>query len=394
MKAFKAQQLFDGERFLAAGSVLLVDDGRIAGVEPAGPALPVGCDVVDLPGATLLPGLIDAHVHLCADGGPGALDRLADFSDEEMTSVIEDALAAQLTAGVTAVRDLGDRRWAVIEWRERHRGDCTFPTVVGSGPPITSRNGHCWNMGGEAHGVAGLRRAVQERADHGADVVKIMASGGVNTPGTDVSRPQFTVEEISTVATEAHDCGLPVTAHAHALSAIRSALTAGVDGIEHCTFITEHGTVVDESVVASLGAAAVAVCPTLGVAPGVALPPQIVEFLRKNGLTLEARAQTVAGLHRAGVRLVAGSDAGISPGKHHGVLPEALIPLVDAAVSPPDVLATATSVAAEACGLGDRKGRLAAGMDADLLVLDGDPLADITSLRNVEAVYLRGQRVR
>ena len=117
------------------------------------------------------------------------------------------------------------------------------------------------------------------------------------------------------------------------------------------------------------------------------------ELLRKAGSTNQSRPQIVAGLHHAGVRLVAGSDAGISAGKPHGVLPESLIHLTDGGVSTADVIASATSIAAEACGLTGRKGRLVAGLDADLLLLDGDPLADITTLRNVEAVYLRGQRV-
>ena len=393
MRAIKARQVFDGERLLADGSVVLVDEGRIAGVQPGGTPLPGDCDVADFPGATLLPGLIDAHVHLCADSGVGALDRLPDFSDEEMTAVIENALGVQLAAGVTTVRDLGDRRWAVIEWRDRNGRDAALPTVIGSGPPITSPKGHCWNMGGEADGVTALRRAVQERADHGVDIVKIMASGGANTPGSDASRPQFTVEEIEAVVTEAHAAGLPVTAHAHALDAIRYALAAGVDALEHCTFITETGIDVDDTVVASLVEAAIPVCPTLGFVPGAQPPPAVRELLRKAGSTNQSRPQIVAGLHHAGVRLVAGSDAGISAGKPHGVLPESLIHLTDGGVSTREVIASATSIAAEACGLTGRKGRLVVGLDADLLLLDGDPLADITTLRNVEAVYVRGRRV-
>jgi imidazolonepropionase-like amidohydrolase len=385
--------VFDGERLLADGSVVLVDEGRIADVQPDGAPLPGDCDVAEFPGATLLPGLIDAHVHLCADSGVGALDRLPDFSDEEMTAVIETSLGVQLTAGVTTVRDLGDRRWAVIGWRDRNRRDASLPTVIGSGPPITSPKGHCWNMGGEADGITALRRAVRERADRGVDIVKIMASGGANTPGSDASRPQFTVEEIEAVVTEAHAAGLPVTAHAHALDAIRYTLAAGVDGLEHCTFITETGIDVDDTVVAGLVESAIPVCPTLGFVPGAQPPPAVRELLRKAGMSGESRAQTVAQLHQAGVRIVAGSDAGINPGKRHGVLPEALIHLADAGVSTADVIASATSIAAEACGLTDRKGRLASGFDADLLLLDGDPLADITTLRKVEAVYLRGQRV-
>jgi imidazolonepropionase-like amidohydrolase len=391
--AIRARRVFDGEQLLADGSVVLVDKGRIAGVQPGGTPLPGSCEVAEFPEATLLPGLIDAHVHLCADSGAGALDRLPDFSDEEMTAVIENALGVQLAAGVTTVRDLGDRRWAAIEWRDRNGRDTALPTVIGSGPPITSPKGHCWNMGGEADGVTALRRAVQERADRGVDIVKIMASGGANTPGSDASRPQFAVEEIEAVVTEAHAAGLPVTAHAHALAAIRSALAAGVDALEHCTFITETGIDVDDTVVARLVESAIPVCPTLGFLPGAQPSPAVRELLRKAESTNQSRPQIVARMHRAGVRIVAGSDAGISPGKPHGVLAESLIHLTNGGVSTSDVISSATSIAAEACGLTSRKGRLVPGLDADLLLLDGDPIADITMLRNVEAVYLRGQRV-
>jgi imidazolonepropionase-like amidohydrolase len=107
--AIRARQVFDGERLLAEGSAVLVDEDRIAGVQPGETSMPAEFDVAEFPQATLLPGLIDAHVHLCADSGVGALDRLPDFSDEEMTAVIENGLGAQLAAGVTTVRDLGDR---------------------------------------------------------------------------------------------------------------------------------------------------------------------------------------------------------------------------------------------------------------------------------------------
>lgn len=392
--AIRVGQVFDGERVIPGAGVVLAEGTRILGVQPHDMALPGGCKVAEYPDATLLPGLIDTHVHLCADSGPGALDRLPTFSDEEMTAVIEHALRVHLATGVTTVRDLGDRSWAVIGWRDRNRDNATAPTVLASGPPITSPQGHCWNMGGEAQGVEALRSAVRERAARGVDIVKIMASGGANTPGTDAARPQFTVEELRAVVEEAHAAGLPVTAHAHALDAIRDALAAGVDAIEHCTFITSTGIDVSTATVAALVEAAVPVCPTLGIAPGSVPPPAVLELMRRTGMTLEARAQTVGQLHRAGVRLVSGSDGGISPGKRHGILPEAVIHLVDGGVSPADALASATALAATACGVGDRKGRVAANYDADLLLVDGDPLSDITVVRKVAAVYVRGQLSR
>jgi imidazolonepropionase-like amidohydrolase len=390
--AIRARRVFDGERIVPRAETVLLEGSRIAGVQPSGMPLPDGCEVVDFPDATLLPGLIDTHVHLCGDGGHGALDRLPTYSDDEMTRVIEDSLRAHLASGVTTVRDLGDRRWAVINWRDRNRGNTAMPTVLASGPPITSPGGHCWNMGGQARGVDELRRAVQYRAERGVDIVKIMASGGVSTPGTDSFVPQFTVEELRAVVDEAHSAGLFVTAHAHPLTAIRDAIAAGVDAIEHGTFATETGIEVPDTVVASLVESGIPVCPTLGKAWDVVLEPASLEFLRKTGLTYEARVQTVGELHRAGVYLVSGSDGGINPSRRHGWLPEAVIDLVAGGVCTADALASATSLAAKACGIAGRKGHLAADFDADLLLIDGDPLTDITALRSPAAVYLHGHR--
>ncbi|HEX5349516.1 MAG TPA: amidohydrolase family protein [Pseudonocardiaceae bacterium] len=215
-----------------------------------------------------------------------------------------------------------------------------MPTVLASGPPITSPGGHCWNMGGQARGVDELCRAVQHRAERGVDIVKIMASGGVSTPGTDAFAPQFTIEELRAVVDAAHAAGLLVTAHAHPLTAIRDAVAAGVDAIEHGTFATETGIEVPNAVVASLVESAIPVCPTLGKAWGVVLTPASLEFMRKTGLTYEVRVQTVGQLHRAGVHLVSGSDDGINPSRRHGGLAEAVIDLVAGGVCTADALAS------------------------------------------------------
>jgi imidazolonepropionase-like amidohydrolase len=151
--AIRAERAFDGEQAIPGGALVLVDGGRIVGVEPGSAPLPEGWPVTELPGATLLPGLIDAHVHLCGDSQAGALDeRLPGYGDAELDQVIAQALRRQLAAGVTTVRDLGDRRWAVLGWRDRLAAGAQVgfpcPTIVASGPPITSPGGHCWHMGG------------------------------------------------------------------------------------------------------------------------------------------------------------------------------------------------------------------------------------------------------
>ena len=389
MQAYRADVAFDGERTLPGGALVIVDDGRIVGVERADAAVPDGCPVMHVPGTTLLPGLIDAHAHLCGDGGPRALDQLPELSAHELDQIVINAGAKQLAVGVTAVRDLGDADWAVVD---RHRGG-VGPTVIGSGPPLTSVGGHCWFMGGEVAGVDQVRRAVLERHERGADVVKLMASGGAMTATTDVLACQFTHEELQAACDEAHRWGLPITAHAHALAAVQQAVDCGVDGIEHCSCMSEQGLRTPPRLAERIAAAGIAVCPTLGRDLSVPPPPQILALMARTGMTWEARLEQVAELYRAGVTLISGADSGISPGKPHGVMPVAVADLVECGVPAPVALASATSVAADACRLGHRTGRLRAGLDADLLLVHGNPMSEISSLSAVAVVVSRGTEV-
>lgn len=396
MEAYRADLAFDGERVLAGGVLVFVRDGVIAGVEPASAAVPDGCPVTHLPGTTLLPGLIDTHSHLCGNDQADALDRLPGLTVHELDRTVEAALATQLAAGVTAVRDLGDHQWHVVDrHRNRHRNRPQGPTVVAAGPPITSPGGHCASMGGEAIGVDGLRRAVRERADRGADLVKIMTSGGMMTPGTDVRACQFGLDELQAVVDEAHRLGLPVTAHAHALAAVEQCVATGVDGIEHCSCLTEQGMRTPPELAAAIAHAGIAVGPTLGhdLDALANLPPALQALAERSGVTLEQRLAQIGVLHAAGVSFISGVDSGINPVKRHGLLPSAIVELVTAGVPPTTALASATSHAARACGLTDRTGRLRPGLDADLLLVAGDPTTDITAIGETRLVVSRGRPV-
>jgi imidazolonepropionase-like amidohydrolase len=398
MRAIRARHAYDGESFLSAGATVLAEDGLIIGVEPYGFEVPGDC-LVTVHEGTLLPGLIDAHVHLVADSGDSALDRVAGYSAEEIESVISRALRDQLLAGVTTVRDLGDRRFCVLDRRDRQQSALAIePTIVASGPPVTSKGGHCHFMGGEVSGTGEIIGAVAERVERGADIIKVMASGGANTPGTDVMRTQFTTGELQLIVDRAHAAGVAVTAHAHGTPAVEQAVEVGVDGIEHCSCVTDRGFgQVGEEAVANLARSRIAVCPTIGVDAQVmkakAPPAAIRAMMARMGMTaeqmLQARWDFVGRLHRAGVRLVSGADSGIGPAKRHGVLPHAVCELVTAGLNVTEALATATSGAAQACGVGARKGRLAPGYDADLLVVDGDLEIDVTALLRPRSVLLR-----
>jgi imidazolonepropionase-like amidohydrolase len=382
MRAVRAARFFDGEQFGRSGATVLVADGKVAGVEAYEFEPPAGCPVLSYAG-TLLPGLIDAHTHLVTDSGPMALDRVAGYSAAEIETVMTRALHDHLAAGVTTVRDLGDRDFSAVGRRDRQRGSdpVAEPNIVASGPPITAVGGHCHYLGGAVAGAEQIRRAIDERAQRNVDVVKVMASSGANTPGSDVMSTQFTDSELRLMVELAHNAGLPLTAHAHGTPAVEQAIAAGVDGIEHCSCVTNRGAGdVADATLATLARSQIAVCPTLGLDPAVTKtpPPQLLAMVSRMGLTLEqwvaARAEFTGRLHRAGVRLISGVDSGINPAKRHGTLPHAVLDLEAAGLTIAQALATATSAAANALGL-PGKGRVAAGRDADFLIVNGE-LAD------------------
>ncbi|MEU0880228.1 amidohydrolase family protein [Lentzea sp. NPDC005914] len=383
MLALRAGRAFDGEHSLAGPVTVITENGTIKAVEQGHPDVP-GAEVVDLGTATVLPGLIDTHVHLGADSENGALDRLPGFSPEQLDAVILDSLARHLEAGVTTVRDLGDHRWSVIDQRGRH-----VQRVLGSGPPITSPQGHCWSMGGESSGDDALRQAVRERAERKVDIVKIMASGGFATPGTAVGDCQFTEHELRVVVEEAHAHGLPVTAHAHSLAAAQRAVAAGVDGVEHLSCLTDRGMQVPPDLMHALAEADIAVCHTLGVTQEP--PPFIKEAWEKIGMSYTAKVSMAGLMYDHGVKTVAGTDGGIGAGKPHGALPYSVADLVKGGVPNAAALAAATSVAAKVCGV--TKGMLKPGWDADIIAVHGNPMRDITALHNVTTVVIGGQIV-
>jgi imidazolonepropionase-like amidohydrolase len=395
MFAIRAGRAFDGQQAIPGGATVVIDQGRIVGVLAAAAPLPQGCAASEFPHATVLPGLIDTHVHLGGDGHDGALSRLADYSDDKVSEVIETALRRHLAAGVTTVRDLGDRHWSVVARRDQAttEGATTVsPTIVASGPPITSVRGHCWYLGGEVQGKAALRAAIKERIERRVDVVKIMVSGGVMTTDTDVMSRQFCDDDLHLLVDQAHAAGLPVTAHAHGLSAVEQAIAAGVDGIEHGNCVTPTGAHIPDSLLDRLAAQGIAVCPTL-LARVTSIKPPATEaaFIERFGLTREAVQAHIARMYRAGARVIAGTDGGIASAKPHGIVHAAISGLIASGVCAAQALAAATSVAAQVCGLGSRKGRLSAGYDADVLLVEGDPLSDLSALMRPAAVMVRGQ---
>jgi imidazolonepropionase-like amidohydrolase len=385
LTVIRAGSLFDGvSETLLADPVLVVDGPRIVavdhGVEP-----PQGADVVDLAGATLLPGLIDTHIHLAFDASADPVAALAGRDDSAVVAAMSVAGRAALRGGVTTIRDLGDRDFLSLGLR----GASGLPTIVAAGPPITTPTGHCHFLGGRTEPTPeAVRIAVRERADRGVDVVKVMASGGTMTPGTRQELSQFTPDLLRAVVDEAHRLGLPVTAHAHGTSAIRDALDAGVDGMEHVSFWSADGIDDPGDLARRIVDSRVAVGITGGVVATPGVSPPAAVMMRMPRIIANTR-----GLYEAGAHLVLGTDAGIGPPKPHDVLRYAIAQTALIDMPPVVALRTATSTAAAACGLADRKGRLAPGFDADILAVDGNPLADLDALHSIRAVFANGTRI-
>ncbi|MFJ4467229.1 amidohydrolase family protein [Streptomyces sp. NPDC089424] len=389
--AIHAGALFDGRNLSGPATVHVMGD-RIVGVDRTGAMPADGTEVLDMgPSACLLPGLIDTHVHLVFDASPDPVSSLASTPDSALLAHMRAAARSALLAGVTTVRDLGDRDYLSLALKaELARQPEHGPEILAAGPPLTTPGGHCHFLGGEVEGADALRAAVRERHARGCSVIKIMASGGHMTPDSvPAHASQYGLDDLRVVVDEAHRLGLPVAAHAHGLRAIEDAAEAGVDSLEHVSFLAADGVTCEPELVDMLVRKGTFVSLTMGLDPNVAV--QVPESMAAH---VDALLDTYSHLHKAGAQVVVGSDAGVAPWKPHDVLPHGVADLARLGVSPLAALASMTSLAARLCRVEGRKGVIAAEADADILVVDGDVAHDPEAVLNVQAVFRAGTRVR
>ncbi|MGW3056451.1 amidohydrolase family protein [Streptomyces goshikiensis] len=383
-----AGRILTGNADLTDGAVL-VRDGIIAAVGPR-PDIEAqtssGETRQDFPDSTLLPGLIDAHVHLVFDAGADPVATMQEASDEDLLEGMRKRADQLLATGVTTVRDLGDRGGLGLRLaREITAGAATGPRIIGAGAPVTPPGGHCWFLGGEVSNADEARTLVRRNTADGAKVIKVMAGGGGLTKGGAPSwKSQFGAEELAVVVEEAHQAGLKVAAHAHGTDAITDAVTAGVDTIEHCTWMTEDGFDLREDVLTQIVEKGIYVCPA--VSPHWRMLPRF--FGEEKAAAMFALVQRMA---ESGARLIAGTDAGVQRAGFDGIV-GALSFYEHLGVSRDRILAMATAEAAAALGVGDQTGRIAPGHSADLLLVDGNPLEDLSALGAVRAVFTNGRQ--
>ncbi|WP_405496327.1 amidohydrolase family protein [Streptomyces sp. NBC_00096] len=383
-----AGRILTGDADVTDGAVL-VRDGIITAVGPrADVEAQAGSDEPrqDFADSTLLPGLIDAHVHLVFDAGADPVATMQEASDEDLLEGMRKRADQLLATGITTARDLGDRGGLALRLaQEIATGTAPGPRIIGAGAPVTPPGGHCWFLGGEVSNADEARALVRRNVADGAKVVKVMAGGGGLTKGGAPSwKSQFGADELAVVVEEAHRAGLKVAAHAHGTDAITDAVAVGVDTIEHCTWMTEDGFDLRKDVLAQIIEKGIYVCPA--VSPHWRMLPRF--FGEEKAAAMFALVQRMA---ESGARLIAGTDAGVQRAGFDGIV-GALGFYEHLGVSRDRILAMATSEAAAALGVGDQTGRIAPGYSADLLLVDGNPLEDLSALSAVRAVFANGRQ--
>jgi len=343
---------------------------------------------------TLLPGLVNMHVHLnlVPDNAP-FIAYMDAHSDVALGFRSAFNAKACLAAGITTVRDCGSRGRSVLDLEPaREQGLLVAPRVLSAGCALTISGGHMRPFGGECDGVDGVRQMVRKLVSGGADFIKVAGSGG-GTPGSLTDYPSFALEELRAIVDTTHGLGRRVTVHCTATAAIQRAVEAGVDSIEHGYFVAPGDwDAYDPALADQLAEAGISISPTLQVFRDMSelLPAGTDrDFWQRRR---ESLVQNVGRLHRAGVRLTAGSDAGWRLTRFDNYARE-LEQLQECGLTPLEVIHAATGAASAATGFAHRFGTLRPGLSADLLLVQGNAAEDVRRLADVQRVFLEGKEI-
>jgi imidazolonepropionase-like amidohydrolase len=383
---------------VSSNQAIVIEGEKIVSVGPAGSAkVAADATVIDLPNATVMAGMIDAHTHITFDPHFGYETLGISVPREALTGAKNARIT--LEAGFTTIRNVGASGFADVALRDAiNAGDVPGPRMVVSGPALSITGGHCDNNllpfeyhatnEGVADGVENVQHKVREIIKYGADVIKVCATGGVLSKGDDPNHSQFTMEEMKAIVAEAHRLGRKVAAHAHGAEGVRWASDAGVDSVE-------HGHLMDDASIATLKKNGTYLVPTLYLVDWQrenAATTHLPEYARKKMDLVSQMGQNAARKAiAAGVKIGMGTDAAVYP---HGLNAHELAVYVRLGMTPLQAIQTTTINDADLLGWSDRIGTLDAGKFADIIAVDGDPLQDITVLQKVKFVMKGGEVVK
>jgi len=377
--------------------VVVITDGRIAAVVGRGgarPLIPEGARRIDLPGMTLLPGLIDMHVHLDSSPLYGPYESLQ-FADLFQTVMGPGHARDMLEAGFTTVRNVGSSDYADVAYMQAiDEGRIPGPRIVPAAHALSATGGHCdetflpprYHVAppGVGDGPQELRERVREQRRNGAEVIKVCATGGVFSRNTEPGQQQLSEDELRAIAEEAHQWGLRVAAHAHGAAGIRAAIRAGIDTIEHASLIDAEGIRLarERGTWLVMDIYNTEYTQAEGARNGI-----LEDNLRKDREIAQIQRDNFRAAHRAGARMAFGTDAGVMP---HGLAGHQFRYMVEYGMTPIEAIQSATRNAAQALGREADVGAIAAGRFGDLIAVRGDPLADVRELEDVDVVIKGG----
>ena len=380
--------------------VVVIVDGRISSVSRGGDAaVPAGARRIDLPGKTILPGLIDMHVHLDSSPLYGPYDILQ-FTDQFETVLGVRHAREMIEAGFTTVRNVGSSNYADVAYKQAiEEGHMVGPRIVPAAHSLGATGGHCDQTflppslapedPGVGDGPQELRDRVREQRKFGAEVIKVCATGGVFSRNTEPGQQQLSEEELRAIADEAHQWGLRTAAHAHGADGIKAAIRAGIDTIEHASLADDEGIRLavarKQPVWFAMDIYNTEYTQAEGRKNGV-----LEDNLRKDREIAQIQRDNFRKAHRAGVRQVFASDAGVMP---HGQVGRQFRTMVQYGMTPLDAIQAATRNAAEALGRTRDVGAIAQGRFGDIVAVTGDPLRDVTLLERPDAVIKGGRLI-
>src|SRR6266851_82826 len=372
-----------------------VEGDKITAITPGAP--PAGANAIHLPNATLVPGLIDAHTHLTFDPNFGYQELGVSIPKEALIGAKNARIT--LEAGFTTVRNVGASGYADIALRDAiNEGMVPGPHMIASGPALSITGGHCdqnllpyeWHAksDGAADGIEGVQHKTREIIKYGADVIKICATGGVLSKGDDPKASQYTLEEMKAIVADAHRLGRKVAAHAHGAEGVRWASEAGVDSIE-------HGSYIDDAGIAAMKKNGTYLVPTLYLADWFLenmeqthMPPPLMAKARE---VIPVARKNIAHAFASGVKVAFGTDAAVYP---HGLNAHEFAVMVKLGLTPLQAIQAATVNAADLLGWSGKVGSLEPGAWADIVAVEGDPLKDVTTLERVKFVMKGGEVVK
>jgi imidazolonepropionase-like amidohydrolase len=382
---------------MLSDQAIVIEGDNIVGVGPASATPAADATTINLPNATVLPGLIDAHTHLTFNPSFGY--EMLGISIPREALIGAHNARVTLEAGFTTVRNVGARGYSDVALRDAiNAGDVPGPRMLVSGPALSITGGHCDNDllpyeyhatdDGVADGIENVQHKTREIIKYGADLIKVCATGGVLSKGDDPNASQYTLEEMKAIVADAHRLGRKVAAHAHGAQGVIWASEAGVDSVE-------HGHLMNDAAIATLKKNGTYLVPTLYLIDWQrenAAKANLPDYTRhKMQIVSEAAKTNAKKAIEAGVKIGLGTDAAVYP---HGLNAHELAVYVSLGMTPLQAIQTATINDADLLGWSDKIGTLEAGKWADIIAVDGDPLQDVTTLQHVKFVMKGGAVVK